>query len=245
MNIDAGAVNAIAELERNSHEGERFELDGVTWLYTDRDARVIQWDPQPLNINVSSLRSLVDLIDQAPPFEPEQLLAIVRDELNVTILGPESKKTRQRPIVATAQLTVGSFRFDAFMDQETFLINLYALFDRQAGDFAEVVSYASSVVNVESLKQKDDGISQTASVKRGVHSEEELAKAPSIVNLRPFRTFREIAQPMSTFVFRIRNAREGIEFALFEADGAVWRLGAMEAIKEYLRKGLPQDVLVA
>lgn len=46
-------------------------------------------------------------------------------------------------------------------------------------------------------------------------------------------------QPESQFVFRMKEYKnEGIQCALFEADGGAWRLNAMANIKEYLEHEL-------
>jgi len=60
-------------------------------------------------------------------------------------------------------------------------------------------------------------------------------KVPNPVVLAPFRTFREIAQPESKFVFRMQ---QGPRCALFEADGGAWRLEAMKRSKAYLEEEL-------
>jgi hypothetical protein len=57
------------------------------------------------------------------------------------------------------------------------------------------------------------------------------------VNLRPYRTFQEI-QPQieSQFLFRLqqRSPETPPLLALFEADGAKWRLDAMQQVKKSL-----------
>jgi len=59
----------------------------------------------------------------------------------------------------------------------------------------------------------------------------------AIVKLSPFRTFREIEQPESEFLLRIRlDANENPTVALFEADGSAWSIKAMENIVEYVKK---------
>lgn len=66
---------------------------------------------------------------------------------------------------------------------------------------------------------------------------------PNPVELAPFRTFIEVNQVVSPFIFRARTAKEDrsdsskvtdIEFALFEADGGAWEIEAKQRIKEYL-----------
>ena len=62
---------------------------------------------------------------------------------------------------------------------------------------------------------------------------------PSPCSLRPFRTFPEVEQPMSKFIFRMRERRdETIESALYEADGGAWRNEARKNICGYLREKL-------
>lgn len=65
------------------------------------------------------------------------------------------------------------------------------------------------------------------------------AVVPSPVRLKPYRTFTEVDQPESNFVFRMKEDKyEGVQCALFEADGGAWKLHAMESIQEYLEEQL-------
>lgn len=61
------------------------------------------------------------------------------------------------------------------------------------------------------------------------------AKAPNPVTLRPYRTFSEVEQPSSEFIFRINQLAN---MALFEADGGKWRLDAINNIANYLKEEL-------
>lgn len=46
-------------------------------------------------------------------------------------------------------------------------------------------------------------------------------------------------QPESDFVFRMKEDKyDGVQCALFEADGGAWKLHAMESIQEYLEEQL-------
>ncbi|EPI21454.1 hypothetical protein D352_02015, partial [Enterococcus faecium LA4B-2] len=76
----------------------------------------------------------------------------------------------------------------------------------------------------------DNGVSQTVTVKEGAAT---LTKAevPSPAELRPYRTFLEVEQPSSPFVFRIDKHGD---CALFEADGGIWKHVAMSNIREFL-----------
>lgn len=57
---------------------------------------------------------------------------------------------------------------------------------------------------------------------------------PNPVSLIPYRTFKEVDQPASKFVFRMRDGAHGPEMALFDADGGAWEVAAMQALHEYL-----------
>ena len=63
------------------------------------------------------------------------------------------------------------------------------------------------------------------------------------------RTFMEVEQPESAFVFRMRqNERDGVECAIFEADGGAWMNAAMKNVKEYLQyelAELPQFTVIS
>ena len=63
------------------------------------------------------------------------------------------------------------------------------------------------------------------------------AVVPNPVKLRPYRTFVEVEQPVSEFVFRMKD-NNGITCALFEADGGAWKNTAMRNIKNYLESEL-------
>ena len=70
------------------------------------------------------------------------------------------------------------------------------------------------------------------------------AIVPNPVQLRPYRTFQEVEQPVSQFVFRIGD-RGTPEFKLVEAEGGLWRLKAINQLKEYISKileDLPEEI---
>jgi len=93
----------------------------------------------------------------------------------------------------------------------------------------------SKYIKEENVKYVgDDGVSQSAAIKVGVASVAEVV-IPNPVILAPFRTFPEIEQPQSKFIFRMQT---GPQCALYEADGGAWRNVAMESIKEYLKSRL-------
>ncbi len=67
---------------------------------------------------------------------------------------------------------------------------------------------------------------------------------PNPILLCPYRTFRDVPQPSSLFVLRVRSGQGLPEAGLFEADGGAWRLTAIERIKQWLTEQLPAAVAV-
>ena len=66
------------------------------------------------------------------------------------------------------------------------------------------------------------------------------AIVPNPVQLRPYRTFQEVEQPVSQFVFRIGD-RGTPEFKLVEAEGGIWKTEAVRKIKDYLELVLSEQ----
>lgn len=65
---------------------------------------------------------------------------------------------------------------------------------------------------------------------------------PNPVKLRPYRTFMEIEQPESAYVFRVKDSEKGPYFKLVEADGGLWKSIVMKRIKEYLEYELNDEL---
>ena len=97
-----------------------------------------------------------------------------------------------------------------------------------------LLKVAGNVKETSVKTVQDDGVSQVVAMSTGVASVEDVI-LPNRVKLKPYRTFVEVDQPESEFIFRVK---EGITFKLIEADGGAWRLEAIKNIKEYLEKKL-------
>ncbi len=70
----------------------------------------------------------------------------------------------------------------------------------------------------------------------------ETEGVPNPVKLAPYRTFLEVLQPESDFIFRISEDRDGAPiFKLVGADGGLWKYEAVNSIKSYLQSEL-EDV---
>lgn len=143
---------------------------------------------------------------------------------------------RDREKLVSVSARVPEFSFDNFMDQEKFCINLQSKFiDDPQTDRSLILKFAGTVEAGTVADYGDDGITQKATVKTGIVSKGD-AIIPNPVKLRPYRTFLEVEQPISEFIFRMKQDKyDGINCAIFEADGGAWQIAATKAIKEYLQ----------
>ena len=97
---------------------------------------------------------------------------------------------------------------------------------------------ASNIVNNQQQEYSDDGITQQAVIKTGITTKQ-AALVPNPVHLVPYRTFLEVEQPASDFVFHISEGRGGEPvFKLVAADGGLWKAEAVDNIKKYLEDAL-------
>lgn len=192
----------------------------------------------PLQVN--SLTGLVDYLhskfDDVVNRASDSLLIHVVSPTKVRVYSKlDADRKRENLIAATASM--GKFPYGQFMDSERFIINLQSLFVRDRD--AEALLKCASAIRIEGGGDlEDDGVSQTATVKVGAGTKGK-AEVPSPAELRPYRSFLEIEQPVSAFIFRIN--KDGA-CALFEDDGGMWRSYAMESIKGYLEMELRDEI---
>ncbi|KKO51982.1 hypothetical protein [Paenibacillus sp. DMB20] len=141
--------------------------------------------------------------------------------------------SRSTLIEATALLP--EINFGRFHDVENFNILLQSCFvDTEFKH--RVLAIVGNVVDEKVVTVGDNGISQQVTAKAGIATVEPVV-LPNPVWLKPYRTFVEIEQPESAFVFRMKD---GPSAALFEADGGAWKLDAIERIKLYFNQELEQ-----
>ena len=124
-------------------------------------------------------------------------------------------------VLATAE--VPKFQYGEFHDAESFNIALQS-------KFLDTEDKATILQVVGNLKED--------AVRTGVATVADV-KVPNPVSLRPFRTFIEVEQPESRFIFRMR---EGGRCAIFEADGGAWKLEAKKNIYNYLAEQLEKNI---
>lgn len=127
---------------------------------------------------------------------------------------------------------------------EDFLIGLQTRFV-DSDDRPRLMALLGNVKHESVKTAVDDGVTQIVQARAGVALVSEVA-VPNPVLLAPYRTFRDIVQPTSLFVVRVKAGHVGSlpEAGLFEADGGAWRLQAVARIRDWLVEALPKDVAV-
>jgi hypothetical protein len=215
--------------------------------YTSKPVHLLL-PPEKKPLIVNTLQGLIDLYkaDFDGMKGEETVLVHV---LSPTVVQIESSDVddygRQRVYVRAEypEAHIAKFKYGVFLNPEAFIISAHTCFQRvkienddgsMAKDLDYVLKVASAISAGRERTDTDDGISQTVQMKAGVtlKSEETLRGR---VNLAPYRTFSEIDQVISEFVFRAHGNEDGAELALFEGDGGRWRLAAVDALSELLK----------
>lgn len=206
--------------------------------YTARDLTAVRDEPTCQPISLNSLQGLADYINKefSTDAGKSTYFLSIHDETRIEVYSNIFGKSRKREILASCELRsdLREYPFDRFLSQEDFIIKIQSLFE-STDDKAYLLAYAGAVRDDTEVNSTDDGITQSVTVKSGISGAlvKESTTRP-IVKLKPYRTFREVEQVESAYLFRVRKGASP-EFALFEADGGAWKLKAVERIKSWLR----------
>lgn len=217
-------------------------------LFSDRPMHLVhKKEPVAEPIEMHTLDSLVDYIwSESDKMSPDMLIH-VKSPTEVSLLsGLNSDREREELVRVTAM--VPEFTFGKFYGAEEFVINVMSKFvgemdeislertDDGRNDKAVILKYVGTSQSGTLQDYGDDGVSQKVTIQKTVTSRDEDI-VPNPVHLAPYRTFLEVEQPASDFIFRIRDDT-GIAAALFEADGGAWKLAAIHAVRTYIEEKL-------
>ena len=201
-------------------------------------------DPHPEPIKLGTLIGLVDYVGGKTESFADRSFVHVCSPDDVRFLSPFSGPAPSRATYAWAEAVCG-FKFGQFYDSESFIIALQSLFVPTATT-RTLLLWIGQIKNEQVKTSEDDGTTQIVTARAGVILRAEVT-VPNPVALQPYRTFLEVEQPQSAFVFRVSAGGEGgrPKCALFEADGGAWRGVASERIKAYLTERLPGITIVS
>lgn len=226
-------------------KAEEHVINGA--CYSDKPLhRIDTYYPKADAIEMHTLTSLVDYIKSEVDEMPPRMIVEVKSPTEVELYS-QRDPNRDRESLVVASARVPGFEFDRFVEHEKFCINLQSKFI-PSDDRELILKFAGTVEAGSVSEYGDDGVTQKATIKTGLASKGD-AIVPNPVCLRPYRTFLEVEQPESAFVFRMKQDSYGsVMCAIFEADGGAWKMDATQAIKEYLQReldGMPQFTVIS
>lgn len=219
--------------------------------FTNRQVFIPPKEALPAPLCINTLSGVVEYIKNGVDHEAivDGWMIHVIDPATVTVVSGLFGRAEQRReylhATAGAVLKDADFVYGNFYDAESFNIKIQSVF--VDNDDKERVLRLVGNIKEENVRQtSDDGVTQNVTARSGIARVEDVP-VPNPVELMPYRTFREVAQPVSSFVLRLRQGREGQmpTCALFEADGGAWKLRAIQSIANYLRENTEGITIIA
>ncbi len=231
------ALRYITDLKALAMSPQVVEIAGKTYC----NKKLERYDEMDLarKVSASTLSSMVDYIRSCGEELRGHMIIHVESPTQVSLYSG-LLKDRKREYLFESVASVPDFHYDRWYDQERFLIELQADFE-VTQDLLALQKVTGNVEAKSTATYGDDGISQKTTIKQGIASKADVI-VPNPVTLRPYRTFLEVAQPDSQFVFRIRDEGGSPQFKIVEAEGGLWKNEAMIRIKNYFLEEL-KDIL--
>ena len=238
------AIESITTLANTAKDPKTLEYNGHLYLIDERGNANRIWEPKdtPEKKRVCSLDALVALIKHEAvdryATNAHPLFLNCESFGSVTCyLSPDSGNYENRVTLYEAAATdVPGFR-DSKWSLEEAMVALRSKF-QHTEDVDYILGLIGRMDVNQQISSEDNGVTQTVQVRSGVSFVENQQVRP-IVSLAPYRTFQEVLQPESDFVFRVDQDRN---VSLTEADGGMWKLAARNAVKTYLKDALAEEV---
>lgn len=221
------ALEYIAELGVEAERTEVLEIGARTYA----NKNLVRYDKQPKATPVvaSTLTALIDYVSACYDEFPCNMIVHIVNPTKVKLMSALDFE-REREVLFEVNAQTSEFKFDHWFDQERFMIELQANFQPNE-DLKAVMKLAGNIEKKNEQQFADDGLTQIATICMGVATKA-AAAVPNPVELIPYRTFQEVKQPSSKFVFRIGD-NDRPEFKLVEAEGGIWKNEAIDNIKEF------------
>lgn len=231
------AIDYLVDLAEEAKEPKVVDIAGKT--YCDKSLKRYDKEEKADPLTATSLNSLLDYINGKSDELRESMIIHVESPTSVRLISGLDKE-RNREELFRVTTNPNGFVFDSYYDQERFIINMQTAF-QQSEETALILTVAGNVENKTVANYGDDGTSQKATISKGIAGKEDVI-VPNPVTLKPYRTFLEVDQPESKFIFRIGEAGNGSPiFKLVEADGGIWKYDAVDQIKEFIKGNLKPE----
>ena len=241
--VDTGRRLAAAE-----YQVQKITTNDGRELLLDKNGKFIniplKVEPEAQTLYFSTLQSICDYIAEDPDgiFHNDNVKYMLQifNANKVNLLSPIFGESKQRAVIATCSIDLRSGAPIRYTDPETFQVIVQTRFvETEARKL--LLQVAGNLKKEQGMQTADDGVSQKLSVMTGVSTTANV-KWVNPTPLRMIRTFPEIEQPESAFVFRVNQ--DG-ECALFEDENAIWQLTAIASIKKFLQEHVDPTANVA
>lgn len=238
--------------EQGIQPEERFvkvtDSEGMERIFSVNDTGIVNEIKPVINIahhvlQLNTLTGLIGYIKANLERIDYPMFLQVYDEKTVHLLGLLEQNGDREKLV-TANSIVPEFDYGNYMDVERLIVRMQANFvssevnPERSNDRELILKVVGNVKEENVRSTGDDGMSQAVTIRSGI-SNAEAALVPNPVTLIPYRTFLEVEQPSSEFIFRMKDGPRG---ALFEADGGAWRNKAILTVRDYLNNELSDEV---
>ena len=252
MNNENAYANAIEKIQELAVKGEKVERistsDGKELLISRGPDGVpnaidlcVEKVFYPDTMKVNNLNSFVTYLKAAiANGEIKDRLYINIETPTRVIATTEVNQFGKRSTMAVAdRYSFRTFNFGYSFDFESFIVALRSQFVRTEG-VDGLLSCLKSVTNANEVISEDNGVSQAIVAKSGVS----LGAVPitPVWELKPHRTFTEVEQPSSLFLFRVGKRGDDTQYALHETDGNAWAIEAISNIHNFLCEMLIEEV---
>ncbi|MFC6292482.1 hypothetical protein BHU61_06580 [Macrococcus epidermidis] len=228
---------ALQWIKEETSDARELMVNGET--YSNKQLFKIK-QPRRNTIKIATLSGLIDFIQSNFDDKDSNYMIVVKNYNEIELLT-KLNVNQEREEVIKVEAELPRITFNEFMSTEDFIIQLQSVYieSETRSNLLKLVGN----LKTEAIKtQSDDGVSQLVQVRQGVATVGEEV-VPNPVTLKPFRTFTDVIQPESEFVFRLKQDNRGeVVAALFEADGGVWKNIARETIKQYLNDNLANEI---
>ena len=241
------SIDALVRAIQDGVDTDSLTMDGQEYF-----TRTVYLPPKEETIEtlkVQTLQAIVDYLSDSSPDGMDDLFIHVSSPTEVKVYSPAQGRRliRHEPIVADCDGILGKgkrFAFGAWHSVEQMIINLQSMF-ASTEDRETILRVIGNLRDEKVSTFADDGVTQGVTTRLGIARAENTA-VPNPVVLRPYRTFREVDQPDSEFIFRMQPSNKTGDppsCALFEADGGGWQLEAIQAVAKFLKDNC-DDVLI-
>lgn len=257
MNDQTLGPESIKEIERltkaaGPNETKVVTLDGRNYSTQPlHDLRKPETAPE--GVKFSSLQGLADFAladcDKSYTEGRGGRFLLVDGPTQVRLLTGLFGDFNQRTCLGWSVPFVPDFKFGVDYPADSFVPALLSQF-APTPDRAAVFALTGTVESGSAIKTADDGVSQLVTTRRGIERSLESVGPQRMFALRPYSTFAEIDVPERPFILRMKpgdaqsTPPRPHSCALLEADGGLWRVGAVAEIKRFLKSAVGDKVPV-